>query len=160
MTLPNRKALRELLEGHEGRVPHAYQDSLGYWTIGIGHLIDKRRGGRLPDPIIDALFDYDLDHHAKPLFDRLPWVASLDPVRQAVLIDMAFNLGVDGLLGFHTTLGHVHGGRYTAAAEQMLKSKWAGQVGRRALRLSEMMRTGQWPKDVSDAVPEVRPPAP
>jgi GH24 family phage-related lysozyme (muramidase) len=85
--------VRELLIRHEGSVPHAYQDSLGLWTIGVGHLIDQKKGGALPQPIIDQLLDYDIDAHTRALFSDLPWVAQLDAVRQAVLIDMHFNLG-------------------------------------------------------------------
>jgi lysozyme len=137
--------IRELVELHEGRVHHAYQDSLGFWTIGVGHLIDPRRGGKLPDKIIDDLLDYDIEAHAKELFAALPWAKDLDPVRQAVMIDMTFNLGIYGLLGFRNTLRAIKEQRWEDAAKGMLASKWAGQVGSRAVRLADMMRTGQWP---------------
>ena len=73
----------------------------------------------------------------------LPWVETLDEVRQRVLVDMAFNLGIPSLLTFKRTLASVEAGNYTVAAAQMLESKWARQVGTRAIRLSEMMATGQ-----------------
>lgn len=136
--------VRQLIELHEGRVPHAYADSLGYLTIGIGHLIDERKGGRLPDPIIDALFEHDIHEHANELFALLPWTRDLDPVRQAVLIDMFFNMR-RGLLGFKDTLRHFEAGRWDAAADAMLDSKWASQVKTRAARLATMVRTGEWP---------------
>lgn len=142
--------LSRLLALHEGRVPYAYQDSLGYWTIGIGHLIDRRKGGKLPDQIIDQLFQYDLLEHAAELVRALPWIERLDPVRQAVLIDMAFNLGVDGLLGFRNTLAYVKAGDYTQAATNMLMSKWATQVKGRAVRLATMVRTGHWPPELEE----------
>ena len=135
----------KLLSLHEGRVPHAYQDSLGYWTIGVGHLIDKRKGGKLPEPIIDALLEWDIKEHWDELVRRAPWVAGLDEVRRMVLLDMAFNLGVEGLLGFKNTLQLVRDAKYRAAAQAMLRSKWAGQVGQRAVRLSRMMEEGTWP---------------
>lgn len=137
--------LRKLIELHEGRVPHAYQDSLGYWTIGVGHLIDKRKGGKLPDSIIDILLEHDIHEHRKEMLAALPWANQLDEVRQAVLTDMAFNLGVNGLLGFKNTLESVRLGLYHKAAGQMLQSKWATQVGQRANRLAVMMETGKWP---------------
>lgn len=139
------RSIRELLTLHEGRVPHAYADSLGYLTIGIGHLIDERKGGRLPDSIIDALFEHDLQEHANELFASLPWARDLDPVRQAVLIDMYFNLR-RGLLGFKETLRHFQAGNWDAAATAMLDSKWAKQVKTRATRLAQMTRTGEWPE--------------
>lgn len=137
--------VRELLALHEGRVPHAYLDSLGYLTIGIGHLIDQRKGGRLPDAIIDALFEHDLHEHTNELFAHLPWAREIDPVRQAVLIDMFFNLR-RGLLGFKETLRHFEAGEWEQAAAAMLDSKWAQQVGARAIRLANMTRTGEWPQ--------------
>jgi lysozyme len=140
--------LRELLSLHEGRVEHAYQDSLGYWTVGVGHLIDKAKGGHLPEHIIDLLLDYDIAKHSDELYEALPWVSRLDEVRRAVLVDMAFNLGIRGLLGFRNTLNAVHDARYADAADGMMASKWAKQVGRRASRLATMMKTGQWPQEL------------
>jgi lysozyme len=136
----------KLLSLHEGRVAHVYKDSLGYWTIGVGHLVDPRKGGKLPEHIIDALLEWDIAEHWHELVERAPWVRELDDVRQAVLLDMAFNLGVTGLLGFHTTLKLVRLRRFVSASVQMLDSKWAGQVKGRAIRLSKMMETGQWPE--------------
>lgn len=133
-----------MLSLHEGRVAHAYQDSLGFWTIGVGHLIDKAKGGRLPEPIIDALLDLDIYEHATELEKALPWVKNLDGARRAVLVDMAFNLGVAGLLGFKNTLKAVQEGRWADASAGMLASKWATQVKGRATRLAKMMETGQW----------------
>jgi lysozyme len=141
--------LRTLLSLHEGRVPHAYQDSLGFWTIGVGHLIDERKGGRLPEPIIDALLDHDIEAHTRPLLVALPWVAQLDPVRQTVLYDMAFNLGVAGLLKWTGTLAAIRGGRFAEAAIRMRGSLWASQVKSRATRLCRMMETGEWPPEVA-----------
>jgi lysozyme len=140
--------LRNLLSLHEGRIPHAYQDSLGYWTIGVGHLIDKRKGGKLPEPIIDALLDHDIRTHSEPLYKALPWLTSLDEVRQIVLIDMSFNLGVVGLLKWKNTLAMIERGDYAAAARAMRGSLWAKQVKSRAVRLSRMMETGEWPRDI------------
>ena len=59
----------------------------------------------------------------------------------------AFNLGPAGLLKFGRTLSAVEQGDYETAAVEMLDSRWAGQVGQRATRLSEMMLTGEWPAD-------------
>jgi lysozyme len=138
--------IRDLISLHEGRVPYGYPDSLGYLTIGVGHLIDKRKGGKLPEQLIDALLDYDINVHAEGLRNALSWVKNLDPVRYAVLVDMAFNLGVAGLLTFKNTLRAVEEGRYLDASAGMLASKWATQVGSRARRLARMMSTGSWPE--------------
>lgn len=136
--------VRDLIARHEGRVPHAYTDSLGYLTIGVGHLIDQRKGGRLPDKIIDELLDYDIDVHRNELFMQLPWVTVLDEVRQAAMIDMYFNLR-GNLLGFKEALRFIQAQAWADAANAMLNSKWAKQVGTRAAELSDMIRTGEWP---------------
>ena len=79
---------------------------------------------------------------AAQLDARLPWWRSVGPVRAAVLLNMAYNLGVDGLLQFKNTLAMVKGGRYGDAASNMLLSTWAKQVKGRAVRLSQQMKTG------------------
>lgn len=135
--------VRDLIIRHEGRVAHVYKDSLGFDTIGVGHLVDARKGGRLPDHIIDALFDYDFELHRKELLAQLPWVADLDEVRQAALIDMYFNLR-GNLLGFKETLRFTQARAWSAAADAMLDSTWAEQVGDRATELAAMIRTGKW----------------
>lgn len=133
------------LRRDEGVVAHAYQDHLGFWTIGVGRLIDKRKGGRLTDEEIDYLLANDVARFETELDDRLPWWRDLDPVRQRVILNMAFNLGVAGLLGFKNTLAAIKAKRWSAASQGMLASKWAKQVGLRADRLAKMMRTGAAP---------------
>lgn len=138
--------IRKLLSLHEGRVPYAYKDSLGFLTIGTGHLIDKAKGGGLPEHIIDALLDHDIAEHAQRLKRVAPWADQLDEVRYAVLLDMTFNLG--SLAGWPIFLGQVSAGNYMDAAANMRSAKWAGQVGVRAVRLARMMETGAWPADM------------
>lgn len=137
--------LSRQLSGDEGRVPHAYQDHLGFWTIGIGRLVDQRKGGKLSDVEIDFLFNNDLFERLSKLSARLPWIHKLDDARKGVLINMSFQMGVDGLLEFHNTLRMVQAGDYAGAAQGMLQSKWAReQTPARALRLSKQMSTGVW----------------
>lgn len=136
--------LRDQLVRDEGVINHCYFDHLGYATIGVGHLIDERRGGKLPDHIIWLLLDWDIAEHTKELTDQIPWIAQLDEARRGVLINMAFNLGVAGLLKFVNTLNMVKAGDYKGAAAAMLESKWAKQVGPRATRLATQMETGRW----------------
>ena len=132
------------LKNEEGSVPHAYQDSLGYWTIGVGRLIDERKGGLLYPDEIDYLLQNDVNRKTDGLNDALPWFHLLDEARQAVLIGMAFQMGVKGLLAFTTTLSHVRVGRYAEAAVAMLESLWARQTPERAARMSKQMETGEW----------------
>jgi len=139
----DKKQLTKELRRDEGVVPFAYQDHLGYWTIGVGRLIDKRKGGGLSDAEIDFLLSNDIDRFEKQVIDALPWYSRLDEVRQRVLVNMAFNLGIAGLLGFKNTLAMIERGDYAGAAKGMLNSKWATQVGERARRLATMMETGK-----------------
>jgi lysozyme len=136
--------LTQQLRRDEGEVLHAYQDHLGYWTLGIGRLIDKRKGGGISEEEAAYLLSNDIDKYSTELTQKLPWVESLDEARKGVLFNMAFNLGVPGLLGFKQTLGAVQAGEYEKAAEMMLLSKWAGQVGDRAKRLAKQMKEGVW----------------
>lgn len=136
--------LRARLSADEGRVPHAYQDSLGYWTIGVGHLIDQRKGGKLPEHIIDALLDHDISEHADGLYKAAPWVRDLPDVYRAVLVNMAFQLGVDGLMQFKRSLSFMKAGDYAAAADAFLQSKAAQQTPARWTRHAKQLRTGVW----------------
>lgn len=136
--------LTKQLRRDEGEVLTAYQDHLGYWTIGVGRLIDKRRGGGITAEESAYLLNNDIDKRLAALRSRLPWFDSLDEARQGVLLNMAFQMGVDGLLGFHTTIGMVKAGDYAGAADNMLNSLWAKQTPDRAKRLSDQMRTGEW----------------
>lgn len=146
MTSEDRELLLGMLVVDEGVVLHAYQDSLGYWTIGAGRLIDKRKGGGISHAEALYLLNNDVTRHWDELVARFPWVEWLDPVRQTVLANLAFNLGVAGLATFVNTLAAVQRGDWTAAAAGLRGSKWYRQVQRsRSDRLIYMMRTGNWP---------------
>lgn len=121
----------------------AYQDSLGYWTIGVGRLIDARKGGGITVAEAMMLLSNDIDRIERDVGLRWPWYARLDDVRQRVMINMAFNLGIGGLSGFKRTLGSVERGEYAKAAQEMMQSTWATQVKGRATRLARMMHSGQ-----------------
>lgn len=138
-------SLARQLRGDEGVRACAYQDHLGYWTIGIGRLIDERKpgAGLRPDEI-DYLFNNDMADRIAALSIRLSWFTRLDEARQGVLLNMSFQMGVEGLLGFKNTLKLVEVGNYTKAAENMLMSLWARQTPQRARRLAKQMETGVW----------------
>jgi lysozyme len=129
------------LERNEGRRSRAYQDSRGIWTVGVGHNLQSTP---LSDHAIDVIRDDDIAAKELELLAALPWVSTLDPPRLCVLLDMAFNLGVHGLLEFRQMLGFVLVGNWDKAADAMRDSKWAEQVGGRAIRLERQMLTGAW----------------
>ena len=140
-----RQELTRQLRGDEGVKAQAYQDHLGYWTIGVGRLIDARKpGSGLRAHEIDYLLRSDIEDRVEQLTRQLPWFQNLDDARRGVLLNMSFQLGVAGLLGFKNTLTTIEAGRYESAAEQMLQSRWAKQTPERAKRMAEQMRTGAW----------------
>src|SRR5688500_4082564 len=96
--------LDDLLDLEEGNVPYAYRDHLGFWTIARGILIDKRKGGRLLPEELDFINKNRLKVVQRQVFLSLPWTERLDPVRRSVLESMAYQMGINGLLGFHTFL--------------------------------------------------------
>jgi len=132
------------LRDEEGEVLHVYQDHLGYWTIGVGHLVDKRKGGRISARVSEFILNEDIDSVTSELDKRLPWWRKLDEARQAVLLGMAFQMGIDGLLGFKNTLKMVEAGDYDGAGKGMLNSLWARQTPERAKRMSDQMKKGEW----------------
>ena len=136
--------LREQLLREEGSESCAYQDTLGFWTIGVGRLIDARKGDGLSQDEIEYLLDNDIKKITEQVHKFLPWISKLNEPRRAVLIGMAFQMGLRGLLGFKRTLGSIEDGQYFEAAVEMLQSEWAKQTPERANRLATQMETGEW----------------
>lgn len=132
------------LSDEEGEVLNAYQDHLGYWTIGIGRLIDKRKGGGITKEESEYLLSNDISKVNAQLDANIPWWRNLDEPRQAVLQGMAFQMGITNLLGFKNTLKMIEAGDYEAAGKGMLNSLWAKQTPGRANRMSKQMKTGEW----------------
>lgn len=155
----NMQFMIDELRRDEGERLKSYRDSLGLWTIGIGHLIDPthgadpapfgrdlRNGATITADESAELLSRDIAAKMVELDQRLSWWRELDEVRQRVILSMAFNLGVSGLLTFKNTLAFIRQGDYAGAARNMLASKWADQVGnkegQRAYRLAQMMELG------------------
>lgn len=132
------------LRRDEGESPTCYQDHLGYWTIGVGRLIDARKGGGLRPDEIAYLLNNDIISRREALKAALPFFAELSSARQGVLINMAFNMGVAGLLKFKQMLAAVEAQHWGIAAKEMLDSNWARQVPKRAVRLASQMETNLW----------------
>lgn len=135
--------LIEMIKEHEGVVPHAYQDSRGYWTIGVGRLIDKALGSGLSDAEIDYLLANDIKR-CRAEAEQYPWFNKMNEPRQAVILSMLFNLGKPRFDKFQNMQAALLVGDYTLASHEMLDSRWASQVGRRAIEMSEMMESGEW----------------
>ena len=134
------QSLREALLRDEGCHLKPYRDSRGFLTIGVGRCLETK-GISMAEA--EMLLDNDLRDVFR-LADQIPWITDLDEARRNVLFNMAFNLGVQGVLGFTKTLELVQQGQYVKAAAEMLKSDWAKQVPNRAARLSLQLEHGQW----------------
>lgn len=144
--------LVEMLIKHEGLRTFPYDDLTGEQvtagstikgkiSIGIGRNLTDI--GLSHDEAM-MLLTNDIERTRNDLTRAIPWWTKLDEVRQAVVLSMAFNLGIDRLLTFVNTLTFIRNGQYDKAADNMLLSLWAKQVGPRAKELSMMLRTGKW----------------
>lgn len=136
----NIDALKADLQRDEGVRYSPYRDSVGKLTIGVGHNLDDVPLSH--DAVMQILQD-DILAVMTDLDNNAPWWRDLGDVRQRVLANMTFNLGINGVMEFHKALAAMKAGDWEQAADEMADSKWAKQVGDRAVRLIAMMRTGQ-----------------
>ena len=135
-------SLREqLIRDEGGYQAFVYNDSVGIPTIGVGRNISKSGGG-LSIYEQDLMLNNDITAKTIEVLRGIPWSYTLDGVRFEVLVNMAFNLGMMGLLGFPKFLAALKIGNYTLASSEMLNSKWATQVGTRANRLAQQIILG------------------
>lgn len=135
----NRDDLRSMLVIHEGLRLKPYKCTAGKVTIGVGRNLDDKG---ITQAEAFALLENDIDEVCRELDQVWPWWRQMTDPRQQVLADMCFNLGLGRLKGFVNTIGFMKAGEYDKAADGMLASLWASQVGTRAQRLARMMREG------------------
>ena len=131
--------LREQLIRDEENRQFVYTDSVGVPTIGVGRNLLAKGLSELER---EFMLHNDIAEHTLEVWQSLPVVATLDEIRREALINMSFNLGTGGLLKFVKFLAALQAKQYTTAAKEMLDSKWAEQVGPRAVRLSQQILTG------------------
>lgn len=159
------ETLLNQLRIHEGERLQVYKCTAGYFTIGVGHNLESNP---LPKFILDKMgilttdkikvigilqqrgitraeseliLRYDISVLSDEIVRGIPFIHSLKETAKIVLYDMAFNLGVKGLLKFKKTLEYIKEGNYKLASHEMLNSTWAAQVGKRAVTLSKMLAT-------------------
>jgi lysozyme len=157
----NKDLLMEKLIAHEGLRLQVYEDSLGIATIGIGRNLEDR--GITPEELewmdipnmaivhtmgiteADAMYlaQNDVQIVEEELLRSHPCVENLDAVRQLVLVDMAFNMGVPRLGKFKKMWAAIHENNFEEAAKEMLDSRWANQVKSRSTKLAHAMHTGE-----------------
>lgn len=137
----NKPELAEQLARHEDIKLKPYRDTVGKLTIGIGRNLEDKG---ISEQEAVTMLDNDIEESAAEVRRNIPCFNELDSVRQNVLVNMAFNMGVSGLLKFKKTLKFIESGDYDKAATEMLDSVWAYQVGYRAIELSKQMATGEY----------------
>lgn len=124
---------------HEGLRLKPYRCTAGKLTIGVGRNLEDK--GISHDEAM-ILLRNDIAEVTAQL-ERFDWFRALGPVRRKVLIDMCFNLGMAGLMGFKQMIEALKRADYERAADEMVNSRWYRQVGERGRRLERMMRTGE-----------------
>lgn len=118
-----------------------YRCTAGKLTIGVGRNLDDNG---ITSSEAAMLLDHDIENAMAELDKKLPWWKDKPDSVRRVMVNMCFNLGITGLLTFKNTLALIEADRYPEAAENMLKSRWAVQVGARANRLAKLMREAKW----------------
>ena len=134
----NLDRLKSTLKKHEGEKLEMYQCSMGYRTIGVGHNLDAKgispavAALMLEEDIQDAIVDLEKNISG---FKEMP-----EPVQEA-LVNLCFNMGIPRLLQFKKTLAYLREGKYKKASNELLDSRYANQVGYRAVEVAQMIRS-------------------
>ena len=128
------------LRQQEGLKLYAYQDHLGFWSIGYGRMIDKRRGGGISIPEAEFMLENDVRKVDQILGDIL----KDEPVRRAAIMNMAYQLGLEGVMKFRKMWAAIGKKDWETAAREGLDSLWAKQTPERAVVVMEQLRTGRW----------------
>jgi lysozyme len=135
----NTKRVTKILKEDEGFRGRMYLDTRDIPTIGYGFNL---RDGELPEQIAAALLAHQIDQMTHACAQRIAFWAQLPDQVQNVLVCLAFNLGIGGLLAFKKTLKFLEMGNYRAASEELLRSRWAHQVSEsRSQRMANLLRT-------------------
>jgi lysozyme len=141
------KGIMEMIKSHEGVKTKPYKDSLGLWTVGVGHLIGD--GKSLPPEWnrelsmkeVDELFAKDYMHH-KEMATKTPGWDKANETGQAAMIDLAFNMGGSWYKKWPNTAKALESGDFNKAADGLKDSKWYTQVKGRAVKIVDMIRNG------------------
>lgn len=133
------ETLRDRIIRHEGVSLVPYKDTLGKLTIGVGRCLDTQG---ISQDEAQYLLDNDIENVVAKVNSSLPWVQSLDDRRRDVLYEMAFQLGINGLLGFKNTLAAINANNWSSASVAMLNSAWHKQTPKRCEELANIILNG------------------
>lgn len=134
----NLSKLESQLIRDEGLRLKPYRDTVGKLTIGIGRNLDDVG---ISECEAKVMLRNDIAK-AKQEMQNFAWFNALNPARKRAILNMHFNLGLGRLLGFKRMISALNRGDCMQAAHEALDSKWAHQVGKRAIRIAEAIRNG------------------
>ena len=125
---------------YEGLSVVPYQCPAGHLTIGYGHNLETG----ISKEAAEFILKQDMQAAEKAVSKQFVGWNQLSEVRQFVLTDMCFNMGIGKLRTFKKMWVAIQRGDYQTAAAEMINSRWASQVGYRAMELAKMMKTGEY----------------
>lgn len=144
-----RNRLLKSIRGHEGERLKAYKCPAGFWTIGYGTNLEVLE---IDQQLAERLLQDEVEKLWLALCD-VEGFSGISAIRQDVIIEMAYQLGLAGCLNFKKMWAAIREGDFWAAASEMLDSRWAiEQTPSRAEKLASRMRNGSWsglPGDVT-----------
>lgn len=133
--------LIEQLKRHEGIRLFPYKCTADKLTIGIGRNLEDVG---ISEQEAETMLLNDIEVAKEQLIRKFPWTEELDEVRFAALINFTFNVGIGTVAKFKNAMGQLKEGNYDTAADEFLDSRWAKQVGNRAIEVTDQIRTGEW----------------
>ena len=135
------KKLIDQLKSHEGLRLKPYKCTSGKLSIGVGRNLEDIG---ISEQEAEILLLNDIEEAKRQLFAHFPWTQDLDEVRLAALINFTFNVGIGTVSKFVNAMALLKEGSFDMASEEFLQSRWANQVGQRAIDVTEQIRTGEW----------------
>jgi len=133
--------LIEQLKIHEGMKLKPYKCTAGKLTIGIGRNLEDVG---ISEDEANMLLRHDIQEATEQLLHAFPWMNELNDARISAMINFTFNVGIGTVKKFENTLSYMQSGEWDKAADEMMDSRWARQVGNRAIEVTEQIRTGKW----------------
>ena len=133
--------LIEQLKIHEGFRSTVYTCSGGKKTCGYGRNLEDIG---ISEEEAEMLLKNDIYEATNQLLNAFPWMATFSDVRISAMINFTFNVGIGTVRKFSNTIEYLKNEDWEAAADEMMDSKWAEQVGDRAIQITEQIRTGRW----------------
>jgi lysozyme len=133
--------LIEQLKIHEGMKLKPYKCTAGKLTIGIGRNLEDVG---ISEDEANMLLRHDIQEATRQLLHAFPWMVDFNDARISAMINFTFNVGIGTVKKFENTLAYMQSGDWDKAADEMMDSRWARQVGNRAIEVTDQIRTGKW----------------